>query len=474
MVFRDLREFVESVRGMGELKQVDGADWDLELGALTELLASSQHCPMVLFDNIKGYQPGYRVVTNLLHSEARLALAIGLSPELKGIDLARRWEEKLAKITEGPPPLRVKHGPVCENVVAGNDVDVLQFPAAKWHELDGGRYLPGAVTIMEDPEEKWINIGVYRLQVQDKSTLSLYTEPGRHGKLIAQKYWNKGQNCPVAISLGHTPALFIASALFVPYGTSEYNVAGLMNSDPIEVISGEVTGLPIPADAEVVFEGEVPPPDIESRNEGPFGEASGYYASGIRPEPVIRVKSMMYRNDPIIHGAPPMRPLPGLRHFPGDHRQISMWKDLERCGIPGIKGIWQHSFFTMVISLKQEYAGHAKQAALIAAGSRSSNKVRFIVTVDDDIDPYNIMEVMWAIGTRCEPERDIEIIREGWSGPVDPLITPEQVLREDLTATKVLIDACRPLYRRKDFPPVVAVSPELKAKMLSKWQMLFR
>ncbi len=363
MGFRDLREFIERVSGLGELKQVDGADWNLEIGAITELLASSPGCPMVLFDNITGYKPGFRIVTNLLHTESRLAVAIGLSPDLRGIELARKWAGQLAKIAEGPPPVEVKEGPIQENLIAGDDVDVLKFPSAKWHELDGGRYIAGAVTIMKDPQEDWLNLGVYRLQVQDKSTLSLSCEPGRHGKLIMQKYWERGQNCPVAVSLGHTPAVFIASALFVTTGVSEYKVAGLINGGPIEVIPGNLTGLAVPASAELVFEGEVPPPDVDSREEGPFGEASGYYASGVRPEPVIKVKSIMYRNDPIIHGAPPMRPLPGLRHFPGDHRQISLWGDLEKCGIPGIVGVWQHSFFTMVISLKQEYAGHANQAA---------------------------------------------------------------------------------------------------------------
>ena len=167
-----------------------------------------------------------------------------------------------------------------------------------------------------------------------------------------------------------------------------------------------------------------------------------------------------------------MRPLLGMWHFPFNFRCVGVWNDLEKCGIPDIVGVWQHGYGMMVISLKQRYAGHAKQAALIGAGSRSAYIVRCIVTVDEDVDPCNEGEVMWAIGTRCDPERDIEVIREGWSGFIDPLITPEQRARNDTTTAKVLINACRPRYRRDQFPPVVAVSPELKVKILQKWGTL--
>ena len=470
MGFRDLREFVEVIDRLGELKRVDGADWDLEVGAITEIIALKPSCPLLLFDNIKGHKPGYRIVTNLLHTERRLALALGLSPDLRGVQLVKSWKDGLARLTEGLPPVHVKDGSVRENLITGDEVNLLEFPSPKWHELDGGRYIAGAVTIMKDPDEDWLNLGVYRLQVQDDSTLSLYIEPGKHGKLILKKYWERGQNCPVAISLGHTPALFLAGTLFASWGVSEYSVAGQLYGGPIEVLPGELTGFAVPAAAEVVLEGEVPPPEVESHEEGPFGEATGYYASGARAEPVIKIKSIMHRNAPIIHGAPPMRPLPGSAHFPVDFRAAGVWNDLEKCGIPGIAGVWRDGYGLMVISLKQEYAAHAKQAALIAAGSRSAYIVRCIVTVDEDIDPYNIMEVTWAIGTRCDPERDVEVIKDGYSGPIDPLLTPEQRVRNDVTTAKVLINACRPIYRREQFAPVVAVSPELKAKIMEKWE----
>ncbi|MGA3127312.1 MAG: UbiD family decarboxylase [Candidatus Korobacteraceae bacterium] len=473
MGFKDLREFIDTAASCGDVKQVDGADWDLELGAITEVAASTPSCPLLLFDNIKGYKPGYRVATNLLHTERRLALALGESPELRGVKLLRKWKDAMANANQGPPAKEVQDGPVQENLVKGDDVDILKFPSVRWHELDGGRYMAGSVTIVKDPDSGWVNLGIYRHQIQDERTMSVAMEPGKHGLLIAQKYWDKGLSCPIAVSLGHTPVLFLAATLFAPWGKSEYEVAGFLNGSPIEVLPGPLTGLMIPATSEVVFEGDLLPVDVENREEGPFGEATGYYASPVRREPVMKVQSIIHRNNPIIQGAPPMRPLPGLWHFPLNYRAISLWNDLERCGIPEIRGVWQHGYGMMAISLAQKYAGHAKQAALIAAGSRGANIIRFIVTVDEDIDPYNVYEVMWAIGTRCDPERDIEVIRDGWSAPIDPLVTVDQRSRVDMTTAKVLINACRPIYRRTDFPPTVAVSPELKEKIMAKWGGLF-
>lgn len=181
----------------------------------------------------------------------------------------------------------------------------------------------------------------------------------------------------------------------------------------------------MPATAEIVLEGDIPPLEVESRVEGPFGEATGYYGSGARVEPVIRVKRIMYRDNPILHGAPPMKPLPGLMHFAVNERAAIIGRDLERTDIPGIAGVWQHGPHFTVISLKQEFPGQAKQAVLIAAGSRVTELSRPIVVVDEDIDPSNISEVIWAISTRCEPAESIDIIRGRHISGIDPRVKPE-------------------------------------------------
>ncbi len=474
MGFDDLREFIQRVDALGELKRVEDADWNLEMGAITEVAASSPACPMLLFDKIKDYPAGYRVVTNLLHTEKRVAVALGESPELRGVGLVRKWKEKVGQITQGPLPAEVKDGPVKQNILTGNDVNTLRFPVAKWHELDAGRFFAGSVSILKDPETGYVNLGVFRLQVQDGSTLSIYTGPGKNSNEIMRKYWRRGENCPIAISIAPPPSVFLAGAINVPYGVSEYRVAGAINGKAIRVVPGNYTRLPVPATSEIVLEGEIPPEAVETKIEGPFGEATGYYASGESAKPVVRLKSIMFRNDPIIHGAPPMKPLRGMFHIPFSFGCALLWQELETCGMEGIQGIWEHSRGVTVISLKQMYAGHAKQVALIAAGSRATGTARLIIVVDEDIDPYNLPEVMWAISQRCDPDQGVEILKNCWVDCSDPIVTTEKFSTANVTTSKVVIDACTPRYRTGGFQPVVEVSPEMKAKVLEKWPELLK
>jgi UbiD family decarboxylase len=471
MKFKDLRDFIREVDGLGALRRIDGADWNLEIGTITEVAAASPACPMVLFDKIKDYKPGFRIATNLLHTDQRLALALGESLDLHGVGLVKAWKNKFRDLTLGPDPVEVSDGPIRENIITGKDVNLFDFPSVKWHELDGGRYFAGSVSIMRDPDDGWVNMGIYRLQVQDESTLSIWLEPrDKSGRIIRQKYWAKGESCPIAISLGHAPTIFVAAALDAPYGASEYKIAGQIESAPIPVLPAHYTKLPVPSTSELVIEGEIPPLEVECHDEGPFGEATGYYASGTTlREPVVKVKSIMHRNDPIIQGAPPMIPTRGRGHFPFMYRCVSIWNDLEKCNIPDIQGVYQHAYGIVAISLKQRYAGHAKQAALLASGSKGGERGRFIITVDDDIDPYNLEEVMWAVAMRCEPERDVEVIKETWAGGIDPLVPEVERGRQNLVTGRVIINACRPIYRRGEFPPVATASPEAKAAVMKKW-----
>ncbi|MFC1892758.1 UbiD family decarboxylase domain-containing protein, partial [Chloroflexota bacterium] len=226
------------------------------------------------------------------------------------------------------------------------------------------------------------------------------------------------------------------------------------------------------ATSELVIEGELPPQDAESRDEGPFGEATGYYATGERPEPIVKIKCIMYRNNPIMQGAPPMKPLRGMFHIPFYFGNAQLWQELEACGMQGIQGIWQHSRAVTVISLKQMYAGNAKQVALIATGSRTTMGSRVIITVDEDIDPCNLTEVMWAISHRCDPSQSVEIVKECWVDGIDPLLTWEKRANANATSSKVAINACTPRYRPGGFAPVVEASPAMKAQVVEKWPEL--
>lgn len=472
MPYRDLREFLKRLEEIGQLRKVEGAEWNLEIGALSHLV-SEKRGPALLFDRIKGYPAGFRVATNIFHTVGRVALALDMPPDSHGLDIINMWRKRHKEV-ELIPPVEVQAGPVLENVLTGNDVDLFRFPVPKWLEGDGGRFIgTGSCVVMRDPDEGWVNAGTYRVQIHDKAKATVMISAGHHGALIREKYWAKGMNCPVAICCGQEPVLWIASAHALPWGVSEYDYAGWIRGKPVEVVKGPTTGLPIPATAEIVIEGEIVPRDVESLAEGPFGEWPGYYASGTRPEPVIRVTAILHRNDPIIQGAPRLRP-PNL-NFPVPLMQApAIWDSLEREGIPDIRGVWQleagGASFITVISLKQRYAGHAKRAAMAASGSYGGGESRrLIIVVDEDVDPTDVNDVLWAVATRCDPESDIDIVRGCLSSPIDPRILPEKRAREDYTTSRAIILACKPFAWMGQFPKTCSVSPEMKAVVNAKW-----
>ncbi len=223
----------------------------------------------------------------------------------------------------------------------------------------------------------------------------------------------------------------------------------------------------MPAHAEIVLEGAMHP--NETAPEGPFGEFTGYYAGGRSAQPVVRVERIYHRNDPILGLACPMVPPSDFSYSKCVMKAGMIWDEVERAGLSGVRGVWVHepgcARMFNVISIKQAYAGHAKQAALLAASCQSGSYLgRFVVVVDDDVDPANLNEVLWAMCTRCDPAEDIDILRRTWSGPLDPRL-PKGVTWN----SRAVIDACRPFEMLKDFPPVVKASDELRSKVAAKF-----
>jgi len=224
-----------------------------------------------------------------------------------------------------------------------------------------------------------------------------------------------------------------------------------------------------------VLEGEIVPPEVESVMEGPFGEWTGYYASGARPEPLFRVKAILHRNDPILHGNPPTF---AYNSTLGSslRRAAALWDDLDN-QIPGVKGVWmleegRISQIT-VISIEQGYSGHARQAALIAAGSKASAYfIRWIIVVDDDIDPSNVPQVLWALATRAEPE-ETDTVRGCWGSALDPRLPPEKRQRGDFGHSVGIIFACKPYHWISQFPRSIKISPELLERTKAKWGETF-
>jgi 4-hydroxy-3-polyprenylbenzoate decarboxylase len=473
----DLRNYLEKLRGANDLIDIYGVNWDLELGCITELMCERKG-PALLFDEIKGYPKGYRVASNLLTvSKKRQRIALGIGEDVPDIKIIEMWKEKYKNFT-AVPPKEVSDGPIMENKMERDEVNLFKFPVPKWHELDGGRYIgTGDIVITVDPESGYVNMGTYRVMIHDDKTLSFFVSPGHHAAIMREKYWSKGKSCPVVMCFGQDPLLWICSTLPLPWGWSELDFAGYVMGESVRVIKGKYTGLPIPATAEIAIEGESPPPSVERRYEGPFGEWTGYYASHVREEPVVKVKAVYYRENPIIHGELTCKANSAWHPIP-IHSAPIVWNALERVGFEGIKGVWVHgrgNLTIIVISLKQEYPGHAKQAATLASTIFSGLALagKWVVVVDEDVNPANLDEVLWAISTRCDPAKDIKVVSGLPTTPLEPTLTPEKREKGDYTFGRALITACKPYSWRQEFPTVAEASQNLKDEVLKKWASIF-
>jgi 4-hydroxy-3-polyprenylbenzoate decarboxylase len=471
MPYEDLRDFIARVDEIGALRRIEGADPACEIGGVTEVAAGLPECPALLFDRIKGHAPGFRVFTNATVSPQRAALALGIDPGLRPIDALKEWKGRRTSLTM-QKPMVVKDAAFLENSRTGQDVDIGLFPVPLWHRQDGGPFIgSGSIVVMRDPDTGWINASIYRVQVHGRDRVTVqFDHAGRHGAIIARKYWQEGKPCPVAVVNGPDPALFIAGFEYLPEGASEYEFAGAIKGGPVEVVSGPSSGLPVPARAEIVLEGVLLPMS-EALPEGPFGEFTGYYAAEKRPAPAMRVDAMHWRNDPILLGSPPMKP-PRF-HFGLPFRAAGIWSNLEANGVTDIVGAWQHVAQLMtVVALRQRYAGHAKRAGLIAAAQ--SYMGRIVVTVDEDVDPSNLADVMWAIATRCEPSEAVDIVRNAWSSALDPRITAADRSSGQTSHSKMIIDACKPFAWKDAYPVTSALTQDEARAIEDKWMSVLR
>ena len=359
---------------------------------------------------------------------------------------------------------------------AGDDIDLYKLPTPVWHELDGGRYIgTGCAIISRDPDDGWINLGTYRCMIFDKNLVSVSLNPGKHGTKMMEKYHSQGKGFPLAIVCGMDPVLFMAAGSpLTGTGESEYDFVGYIKGEPVEITRGEMTDLPIPAAAEIVIEGEIPPPGrLEKRVDGPFGEWRRVYAS--ISSPIMEVKSIMFRNNPIMLGVPPLKmhvPFP----FSIPLMASEIWNVLEYAGIPDVTGVWFGLGLVWpvfcVISIKQGYSGHAKQAALAAASCRANTVGGlFMIVVDDDIDITSEKDVIWAIANRANIE-NIQIISgiqtKAGSRKKAPVSGEPAMIGE-----RVIIDACWPYELREQLPVTSCFSPEYQKGILAKFQSLF-
>ena len=476
IAYNDLREWLAEAERLGEVRHVKGANWQEDIGLVAEAILRAENGPCVVFNEVEGCPKGYRLLLNMFAGRRR-NMTLGFPTELSKWELSDGYRDAFLTSQKNIPHEIVETGPIFENIIMGDDVDVTKFPSPVWHEKDGGRYIgTGTYSITKDPDEGWYNAGAYRGQVFDEKTVGILMAAGHHGAIHCDKYFKKGEPMPVVMVVGGDPLAFLLGGLEAPYGTFEFDMIGGMRGRAEKMVKGKVTGLPIPANAEIVIEGYVHPD--RKIVEGPFGEWTGHYAGGAKPCTVIDVKAIYHRNDPILVGVPPMGAGPDeMARYRAVMRSATIKQNMTNAGVPDVQQVWCHEVggarMFHGVSIKQRYPGHAVQAGTIAAqcgGSAYASK--YIVVTDEDVDVTNLEALIWAMLTRSDPKESIQIIDGTWDSPADPRIPPEKRKIGDMSHSVAIINACRPWHWRNEFPLANTPSPEIARKAREKFGYL--
>lgn len=429
----DMRDWIDTLDKSGELITLSKpVDPHTEMGAL--LYKSRDKC--IYFKEVAGF-PGWRALGQAPANVRHAALAFGTDPE----NLIREFASRVKRLRK---PRLVDGGPVQEVVFDGDDVDLTKLPAHIAGVRDGGRYITSGLVVVKDPDTGIQNMSFHRMQIKGPQRLGILMVP-RHLYLIYQKNEAKNQPTPISVIIGHHPMYYFASAYTGPAELDELELAGALLQEDAEVIRCK-NGLLAPAHAEICFEGEILPHEREE--EGPFSEFQDYYVAGTGMNPVIRVDRLMMRKDAIYKEIQNGSEVEGCVY----HKvpmSAAMYERLKTVGgytdlknvmiLPGI--------FAAVVQLKQRFQGEAKNVLLGALSSEYLHP-KVVIAVDEDVDIFNPAEILWAVATRVNPERDVFVIEGTRVHPMDPtgieLVKPGSPLGWSRIGSKMGIDATKP------------------------------
>jgi phenylphosphate carboxylase beta subunit len=467
----DLREFIKKCEEEGELKRIKvEVDWDLELSHVAKLNEERKDSSALLFEKVKDYQ--IPVLASALTTPKRLAIALGVPHHFSMCEMSKAWMEHTTK--KLIPPVEVKHGPILENIIQGRDVNLFNFPVPKFFPMDGGRFIGTAVfLITKDPEGDWVNLGTYRMQILDENTTGVQIIKGKHADFMLKKYQKMKKPMPAAAVIGADPLLFLAASTLVSAGVSEYDIVGSLRDTPCEVIKSDFTGLPLPSNAEIILEGQIETDPEKFRQEGPFGEYTGYYSGKAGeewPKPALTVNRILHRNNPVFWCTSVGKPVTDTHMINSLNRTATLWTDLENMKVPGIQSVYippeTGGRFWGIVSVRQMYPGHSMQVGTAAISTTTGHYgMKGVIVVDDDIRADDIERVLWALSMRYDPYRSTEIIKRGRSTPLDPALPIES--RE--IVSRIIMDACIPFeWERK--PVEIKLDEEIVKKVQRRWK----
>jgi len=424
MGFKDNRTFIDALAKTGDaVKITKEVDWDLEASAITGRCCELNG-PACLFENLKDYPAGGRILGSPLATYRRLAIAMGLDPQTATKDIFAEYELRNTKPVK---PVIVTDGPCKENKMFGDEVDLYQFPVPTVHEGDGGRYLgTWHCVITKDLDSNWTNWGMHRLMVYNRHMICGYFTPASHLILMRRKYQAAGKRMPATIAIGVDPLSTLTACSPYRIGEDEADFAGALNQEPVELIRCETNDLLAPAHAEILLEGEILS-DTELP-EGPFGEFPGYRTQGWAPQPVFMVNAITYRNNPIICMTPEGVGAGG-KISASLAGAISIKQRLQKRGVPvvDVNIAPETGALVAVVSVKEGGRRIVSEITSVIHGRRAS--VPKVIIVNDDIDVFDMNEVLHALGTRLHPVNGVSANPdcEGWT--LTPYLTPEERLQ---------------------------------------------
>jgi 2,5-furandicarboxylate decarboxylase 1 len=439
-----IRSYLEKLEKTGEMvrvtKEVDPAT---NLSAI-EWKTYDQHGKATIFDNVKGH-PDWQVCSQILTDRKKWAMGVNLTED----EFLEGMLRKVAKPIE--PVMQESEGAPCKEVIKiGDEASLFDIPVVSISEDDGGPFIPAGMAIMKDPETGIRNISIHRQQVFDAQTTGFLMLP-RQARRISDKYADRNEAMPVAVVIGAHPAIFFGSAFTTTYGVDELSVSGGILGEAIRMVKCETIDVEVPADAEIILEGEVIPGEL--RHEGPFGEVPGTYAEADQCD-VFHLKAITHRRNPVYYALHCGAPITCTQATTGIGIEIATWDHLSKVeGGMDILDIRCHAaagLMMIVVKLRPKISGQAK-TALLAALSGPYLHPKLAIAVDEDIDASDLRQVMWSMTTRVNAADDVTMIPNTRTFALDKVSpVPEGGHQFERMGTKWLIDATMPAVSRMD------------------------